>query len=172
MQGAQVWSLLRELRSCISFGTARKKKKKDGELLWAHCWFSVQFSSVAQSCLTLCNPMDCSMPGLPVHHQLPEFTQTYVYWVGDAIQPSRPLLSPSLAFNISHHRGLFQRVGSLNQVPQVLRDCITLVTFFLLYIHQFELPLCIFNIKINLPKFQCYKLEIVVSFHQTKSWEL
>ena len=50
----------------------------------------VQFSSVAQSCLTLCNPMDCSMPGLPVHHQLPEFTQTHVHWVGDAIQPSHP----------------------------------------------------------------------------------
>ena len=56
---------------------------------------SVQFSSVAQSCLTLCNPMNCSMPGLPVHHQLPEFTQIHVHWVGDAIQPSHPLSSPS-----------------------------------------------------------------------------
>ena len=56
---------------------------------------SVQFSSVAQSCLTLCNPMDCSTPGLPVHHQLLEFTQTHVHWVGDAIQPSHPLSSPS-----------------------------------------------------------------------------
>ena len=56
---------------------------------------SVQFSSVAQSCLTLCDPMDCSMPGLPVHHQLPEFTQTHVHWVGDAIQLSDPL-SPLL----------------------------------------------------------------------------
>ena len=53
------------------------------------------FSSVAQSCLTLCNPMNCSTPGLPVHHQLPEFTQTHVHWVGDAIQPSHPLSSPS-----------------------------------------------------------------------------
>ena len=53
----------------------------------------VQFSSVAQLCPTLCNPMDCSMPGLPVHHQLPEFTQTHVHWVGDAIQPSHPLSS-------------------------------------------------------------------------------
>ena len=53
---------------------------------------SVQFSSVAQSCLTLCDPVDCSMPGLPVHHQLPEFTQTHVHWVGDAIQPSHPLI--------------------------------------------------------------------------------
>ena len=56
---------------------------------------SLQFRSVAQSCLTLCDSMDCSAPGLPVHHQLPEFTQTHVHWVGDAIQPSHPLLSPS-----------------------------------------------------------------------------
>ena len=55
---------------------------------------SVQFSSVAQSCLTLCDPMNRSMPGLPVHHHLPEFTQTHVHLVGDAIQPSHPLLSP------------------------------------------------------------------------------
>ena len=54
-----------------------------------------QFRSVAQSCMTLCNPMDCSTPGLPVHHQLPEFTQTHVHWVSDAIQPSYPLLPPS-----------------------------------------------------------------------------
>ena len=56
---------------------------------------SVQFSSVTQSCLILCNPMDCSMPGLPVHHQLPEFTHTQVHWVSDAIQPFHPLSSPS-----------------------------------------------------------------------------
>ena len=61
-----------------------------------------QFSSVAQSCLTLCNPMNCSTPGLPVHHQLPEFTQIHVHQVGDAIQPSQLLSSPSpLAFNLS-----------------------------------------------------------------------
>ena len=58
---------------------------------------SVQFSSVAQLCPTLCNPMNHSMPGLPVHHQFPEFTQTHVHWVGDAIQPSHPLSSPSLS---------------------------------------------------------------------------
>ena len=58
---------------------------------------SVQFSSVAQSCPTFCNPIDCSMPGLPVHHQLPEFTQTHVHWVSDAIQPSHPLWSPFLS---------------------------------------------------------------------------
>ena len=70
---------------------------------------SVQFSSVAQSCPTLCDPMDCSTSGLPVHHQLLEFTQTHVHRVGDAIQPSHPLLSPSPpAFNLSQHQGLFK----------------------------------------------------------------
>ena len=70
---------------------------------------SVQFSSVLQSCPVLSNPMDCSMPGLPVHHQLPEFTQTHVRWVGDANKPSHPLLSPSPpAFNLSLHQGIFQ----------------------------------------------------------------
>ena len=70
---------------------------------------SVQFSSVAQSCPTLCNPMNHSMPGLPIHHQLPESTQTHVHGVGDAIQPSHPLSSPSPpAPNPSQHQGLFQ----------------------------------------------------------------
>ena len=65
----------------------------------------VQFSSVAQSCPTLCDPMDCSTPGLPVHHQLPEFMQTHVHRVGDAIQPSHPLSSPSPpAHNLSQHQ--------------------------------------------------------------------
>ena len=70
---------------------------------------SVQFISVAQSCLTLCDPMNRSTPGLPVHHQLPEFTQTHVHRVGDAIQPSHPLSSPSPpAPNPSQHQSLFQ----------------------------------------------------------------
>ena len=70
---------------------------------------SVQFSSVTQLCLTLCDPVDCSTPALPVHHQLPEFTQTLVHQVGDAIQSSHPLLSPSPpAFNLSQHQGLFK----------------------------------------------------------------
>ena len=74
---------------------------------------SVQFSSVAQLCPTHSDPMDCSMPGLPVHHQLLEFTQTYVHLVGDAIQPSHPLSSPSpFAFNLSQHQGIFQRISS------------------------------------------------------------
>ena len=69
----------------------------------------VQFSSVAQSCPTLCDPMNCSTPGLPVHHQLLEFTQTHVHRVSDAIQPSHPLSSPSPpAPNRSQHQGLFQ----------------------------------------------------------------
>ena len=80
-----------------------------------------QFSSVTQSCPTLWNPMDCSMPGLPVHHQLPEFTQTHVHWVGDAIQSSLPLLSASPpAFNLSQHQGLFKWVSSLHLVAKVL----------------------------------------------------
>ena len=82
---------------------------------------SVQFSSVALSCPTLCNSMDCSIAGLPVHHQLPEFTQTHVHWVSDAIQLSHPLLSPSSpAFNLSQHQGLSQWVGSSHQMAKVL----------------------------------------------------
>ena len=84
-------------------------------------WFlslSVQFSSVTQSCLTLCNPMGCSTPGFPIHHQLPELTQTHVHWVGDAIQSS--LLSPSPAFNLSQHQCLFKWVNSSHQVAKVL----------------------------------------------------
>ena len=82
---------------------------------------SVQFSSVAQSCLTLCNPMNWSTPGLPVHYQLLEFTQTHVHWVHDAIQPSHPLSSPSPpAPNPSQHQSLFQWVNSSHEVAKVL----------------------------------------------------
>ena len=82
---------------------------------------SVQFSSVAQLCLTLCNPMNRSMPGLPVHHQFPEFTQTHVHRVSDAIQPSHPLSSPSPpAHNPSQHQGLFQWVNPSHEVAKVL----------------------------------------------------
>ena len=73
---------------------------------------SIQFSSVTHLCPTLCNPMNHSTPGLPVHHQLPEFTQTQVHWVGDAIQPSHPLSSPfPPSPNPSQHQGLFQWVN-------------------------------------------------------------
>ena len=83
--------------------------------------FFTQFSSVAQSCPTLCDPMNCSTPGLPGHHQLLESTQTHVHWVGDAIQPSHPLSSPSPpALNLSQHQDLFQSVSSLHQVAKVL----------------------------------------------------
>ena len=80
-----------------------------------------QFSSVTRLYQTLCDPMGCSTPGFPVHHQLPELAQTNVHGVGDAIQPSHPLLSPSPpSFNISQHQSLFQGVSSLYQVAKVL----------------------------------------------------
>ena len=82
---------------------------------------SVQFSSVAQSCPTLCDPMNCSTPGLPVHHQLPEFTLTHIHRVSDAIQPSHSLSSPSPpAPNPSQHQSLFQWVNSSHEVAKVL----------------------------------------------------
>ena len=80
-----------------------------------------QFSSVTQLCPTLCDPMDCSMPGFPVHRRLPELARTHVYRVSDAIQPSHPLLSPSSpAFNLSQLQDLFQCVSSLHQVANIL----------------------------------------------------
>ena len=81
---------------------------------------SVQFSSVTQSCPTLCNPLNCSTPGLPVHHQLLESTQTHVHWVGDAIQLSHPLSSPSPpALNLSQHQGLFKWVSPSHEMAKV-----------------------------------------------------
>ena len=90
--------------------------------LFATPWtISVQFSSVAQLCPALCDSMDRSSPGLPVHHQLPESPQTHVHWVGDAIQPSHPLLSSSPPdFSLSQHQGLFKWVRALYQVAKVL----------------------------------------------------
>ena len=83
---------------------------------------SVEFSSVQSlSQVQLCDPMDCSTPGLPIHYQLTEFIQTHVHWVSDAIQPSHPLLSPSSpTFNLSQHQDLFQWVSSLHQVAKLL----------------------------------------------------
>ena len=89
---------------------------------WTQFYGEVSFpvlsvSSVAQLCLALCDPMDCSTPGLPVHHQLLEFTQTHVHWVSDAIKSSHPLSSPSPpTFNLSQHQGLSKWVSSLYQV--------------------------------------------------------
>ena len=89
-----------------------------------------QFSSVTQSCLTLCDPMDCSTPGFPVHHQLLELAQIHVHQVGDAIQPSHLLLSSSPpAFNLSQHQHLFQWVSSLHQVAKVLELQLQLQSF-------------------------------------------
>ena len=81
-------------------------------------WFIIVL--VTQLCQTLCNPMNCSMPGFPVLHYLLEFAQSPVHWVGDAIQPSHPLLLSSPAFNLSQHQGLFQWVSSSHQVANVL----------------------------------------------------
>ena len=83
----------------------------------SNCLIDQYCCSVAKSCLSLCDPMDCSTPGFPVHHQLPEVARTHVHWVSDAIQPSHPL-SPSSppAFNLSQHQGLFQWVSSLHHV--------------------------------------------------------
>ena len=92
---------------------------------------SSQFSSVAQSCSTICDPMKCSTPGLPVHHQLSEFIQTHVHRVRDAIQPSHPLSSPFLpAPNTSQDQNLFQWVNSSHEVAKVLE--------FQLYHHSFQ----------------------------------
>ena len=96
--------------------------------LWRTVWrflkkleIELPSSSVAQSCLTLCDPMNRSMPGIPVHHQLPEFTQTHVHQIGDAIQPSHPLSSPlPPALNPSQHQSLFQWVNSSHEVAKVL----------------------------------------------------
>ena len=80
-----------------------------------------QFSSVTKLCMALCHPMNHSTPGLPVHHQLLESTQTHVHWVGDAIQPSHPLSSHSPpAFSLSQHQGLFKWVSFLHQVAKIL----------------------------------------------------
>ena len=122
---------------CLSAGGGRSRSRI--HVFWIHSrrWIQImeiihisskkknfavlQFSSAAHSCPTLCDPMNCSTPGLPVHHQLPESTQTYAHWVGDAIQPSHPLSSPSPpAPNPSQHQSLFQWVNSLHEVAKVL----------------------------------------------------
>ena len=97
------------------------KSSKSGHSSVCPVSSSVHFSSVTQSCPSLCNPMNPSTPGLPVHHQLPEFTQAHVHRVSDAIQPSHPLSSPfPPAPNLSQHQSLFQWVNSSNEVAKVL----------------------------------------------------
>ena len=108
-KNAAIWMdleivILSEVRERQTYDVANmwNLKKNDADEL-------IQFSSVTQSCPTLCDPMNRSMPGLPVHHQLPEFTQTHGHRVSDAIQPSHPLSSPSPPDpNLSQHQGLFQ----------------------------------------------------------------
>ena len=105
---------------CRMISTIMTRNGEISSAWWTREGISVQFSSVIQSCLTLCNPVNHSTPGLPVHHQPPESTQIHVHWVGDAIQPSHP--SPP-AFNHSQHQSLFQWVqwvSSLHQVAKVL----------------------------------------------------
>ena len=126
MQKVKVWSLVPELRSHMLGSTAKSfkkiewKKKKAQYALLPIAW-RFQFSSVTQSCPTLCDPMNCSTPGLSIHHQLPEFTQTHVHRVSDAIQPSHPLSSPSPpAPTPSQHQSLFQWVNSSHEVAKVL----------------------------------------------------
>ena len=123
------WSALPEALPCdtgLTFISAYDKKPYTYFTVPVVPFFTfskcrVQFSSVAQLCPTLCNPMDCSMPGFLVYHQLLELDQTHVHWVGDAIQPSHPLSSPCPpAFNLSQNHGLFQWVGSSHQVAKVL----------------------------------------------------
>ena len=101
-------------------GTGNKFRRSTRKRQVLVLWF-IQFSSVAQSCPTLCNPMDCNMPGLPVDHQLLEFTQSHLHWVRDPIQPSCRLssLSPP-AFNHSQHQNLLQWVSSSHQMAKVL----------------------------------------------------
>ena len=116
--------------SNLAAAAAKNIRKSSAKVLWVCVSITLllnlslqsdQIRSVAQSCPTLCDLMNCSMPGLPVHHQLPEFTETHVHRVSDAIQPSHPLLAPSPpAPNPSQHQSLFQRVNSSHEVAKVL----------------------------------------------------
>ena len=110
----EAWRFSEGMKAFISLSMSRL-------LGWFYKGSSVQFSSVVQSCPTLCVPITCSTPGLPVHHQVLEFTQTHVHRAGDDIQPSHPLPSPSPpAPNPSQHQGLFQWVNSLHELAKVL----------------------------------------------------
>ena len=121
------WSLV-VLPHCVSFCNTAKGISP---------MYTYQFSSVAQSCPTLCDPMNHSTPGLPVHHQLLESTQTHVHRVDDAIQPSHLLSSPSPALNLSQPQGLFQWVSSSHQVAKVLEFPLQHQSFQYIYPHIF-----------------------------------
>ena len=114
-------SVFIELKRICALFWIRLWLKERLQLVEALKLYSVQFSSVAQSCRTPCNPMNRSTPGLPVHHHPPEFTQTHVHWVSDAIQPSHPGSSPSPpAPNSSQHQSFFQWANSSHEVATVL----------------------------------------------------
>ena len=104
----------------IGFSIAALQINSSVHLLDFRYMHSVQFSSVAQSCPTISDPMDCSTAGFPVYCQLPEFTQTHIPWLSDAIQPSHPLSSLSPAFNLPQQQGLFKWVSFSHQVAKVL----------------------------------------------------
>ena len=116
----EVFVAVSPLTSHFYCGRDRVSKDRPGILvLYPDC---VSLSSIAQSCPNFCDPMDYSTIGCPVHHQHPKLTQTHVHRVGDAIQPSHPLLAPSPpAFNLSQHQGLFQWVSSVHQVAKALK---------------------------------------------------
>ena len=120
---SKLWELVMDgesLACCSPWGCQELDTTE--QLNWTDWWaMFIPFSSVAQLCPTHCDPMNRSTPGLPVHYQLPELTQTHVHWVGDAIQPSHPLSSPSPpAFNLSQHQSLFQWLSCSHQVAKVL----------------------------------------------------
>ena len=123
-RGCFLWpvcSLGKTVRLCLASFCISRPNLSVIFIFSCHHSCSVQFSSVTQLCSTLCHPMNCSMPGLPVHCQHLEFTQTHVHWVSDAIKPSHPLSSPSPpALNLSQHQGLFKWISSSNQVAEVL----------------------------------------------------
>ena len=128
----------------------------------------VQFSSVTQSCLTLCDPMNRSMPGLPVYHQLPEFTQIHAHWVGDAIQPSHPLSSPSPpAPNPSQHQGLFQWVSSSHEVATSSNianlSSVSMSLLFLDYISKWDNTVFIFLCLISLSRMPSRSIHVIAN---------
>ena len=124
VQVSSLWQLLCNPLSyhrTSVFTTVKKQSNRSQKLTMFSQFSSVQFSPVTQSCPTVWDPMNRSTPGLPVHHQLQEFTQTHIHHVGDAIQPSHPLSSPSPpAPNPSQHQSLFQWVNSSREVAKVL----------------------------------------------------
>ena len=131
--------------SVLSIYCDRIKAYKTEELKF------VCFISLSQSCLTLCNPMNHSTTGLPVYHQLLEFTQTHVHRVSGTVQPSHPLSPPPPALNLFHHQGLFQWVGSSNQVAKVLE---------LQLQHQSFQWILRVDFKINRIMFVCFQLPV------------